>query len=104
MVQEQWSDEVSPGGLRQDHLVERQIRHRTPQALVLRLKLLEPLELIPVHAATLLAPAVIRRLRHADLTHRIGDRHPLSLQHFDLPKLQHDIFGFVSFSCHLWSS
>ena len=26
------------------------------------------------------------------------------MQHFDLPKLQHDLFGFVSLSCHLWSS
>ncbi len=26
------------------------------------------------------------------------------LQHFDLPQLQHDLFGFVSLSSHLWSS
>ena len=78
-----------PGSLGKDHL---------------SLHLLPPLELAPVHAAILLAPAELRRLRHADLAHRIGDRRPLPLQHFDLPKLQHNLFRFVSLPRHLWSS
>ena len=92
--------EVSPCSLRQDHLVQCQIRHRPPQPLVLRLQRLEPLQLVPVHAAILLAPAVVGILCHADLMNRVRDRAALALQNLNLPKLQHDLLGLVAFACH----
>ena len=50
--------EVSPGGVGQDQFVQRQIRYRSPKALVLLLNLFQPLQLVGLHAAVLLAPAV----------------------------------------------
>jgi hypothetical protein len=51
-----------------------------------------------------LAPPIKRLLRSANLAHCIGDRRPLSMQNFNLPKLRHNIFGLLSFSSHRWSS
>ena len=93
--------EVSPGSLGQDHVVQRQIRHGTPELLVLVLKLLQPFELIPTDAAIFLAPSIIGLLRYADLPNILSERVVLSLQHFNLPQLQHDFFGFVLLSSHL---
>jgi CRISPR-associated endonuclease/helicase Cas3 len=39
-------------------------------------------------------------LRHADLPNRVGDRPALALQNLNLPQLQHDLLGLVSFACH----
>src|SRR5918997_2233573 len=49
----------SPGGLRPDHLVERQVRYRPPKPRVLGLELLQALDLVPPQAAVLRAPAVV---------------------------------------------
>src|SRR5690606_512299 len=43
----------------------------------------------------LLAPPVIRKLRHADQTDRFSDRTTLRQQNIDLAQLRHDLFGFV---------
>jgi len=64
------------------------------------LQFLQTLQLCPVHPAIELPPPIIRLLRHADLTNRISDSHPLTLQHLYLSKLRHDIFRFVSLSSH----
>ncbi len=48
---------MSPGSLRQDELVQSQIRDGLPQPLALELKLLEPLHLVGLQATILLAPA-----------------------------------------------
>jgi len=92
---------VSPGGLGQDHLVQRQITHGTSQTGILILQLLQPLQLISAHATILITSSVTGLLRYADLSDRVCDLAALSLQHFNLPQLQHDLFGFVSLSSHL---
>ena len=91
---------VSPRRLSQDELVERQIRDRPPEPLVLFLELLQPLQLRPAHAAILPPPPVVALLRDPDLTHSIGDRHALPVQHLDLPQLQHDVLGLLALSTH----
>src|SRR5436309_8735402 len=53
---------VSPGCLLQYQLVERQIRHRTAQPAILRLEILQALDLVALQPAELLTPAVIRHL------------------------------------------
>jgi hypothetical protein len=68
--------------------------------LVLSLQYLQTLQLIPAHPATILAPAVAGLNRHTDLAHRIRNRLPLTLQHLNLPQLQNDVFGLVSFPSH----
>ena len=93
--------EVSPGGLGQDHLVQRQIRYGMPEPGVLGLQLLQPFELIMAYATKFVAPSRIGLLRHNDLSDRVCDRLALTLQHFNLPQLQNDLFGFVSLSSHL---
>jgi hypothetical protein len=44
--------------------------------------------------------AIERLLRHADLTHSLGDRRALSLQNFNLTKLRYNLFSLLSFSSH----
>ena len=92
--------EVSPCGLAQNELVQRQIRHRPTQPLVLFLKLLQPSELRPLHPAIELAPSIKGLLCNADLAHRLGNRRALCLQNFNLPKFLYNLFGLLSFSSH----
>src|SRR3954469_10563700 len=63
----------SPRRLLQDQLVERQVRNRLAQALVLGLQLLHAPDLIRLQAPELLAPTIVRHLGHADRADRIGD-------------------------------
>jgi hypothetical protein len=49
--------------------------------------MLQPLELIAFHAAVHRPPAKIRRLRHPDRLHRLGDRLALTGQNINLPQL-----------------
>ena len=49
--------EVSLCGLCQDQLVQRQIRHRSPEPGVLGLQLLQPLHLVALQAAILIPPS-----------------------------------------------
>ena len=93
--------EVSPCGLGQDHLIEREVGYRSAQPTVLFLQFLKPLQLITVHTAILTAPPVESLLRHTNLTHCFRNAHSLSLKHFNLPKLQDDILCFLSLACHL---
>ena len=107
----------SPGSLPQDHLVQRQIRYRTPQRLApsagktisqivfwpgSNLKLLQPFELIPAHPALnlLLAPSIIALNRHTDLPHSLRNRFSLALQPFHPPQLQHDVLRLLSLPSH----
>jgi len=82
--------EVPPRGLGQDHLVQRQITHGASQPGILILQLLQPLQLISAHATILFTSSVTGLLRYADLSDRVCDRAALSLQHFNLPQLQHE--------------
>ena len=65
----------SPEPLKSIELLAR----RFPQALVLRLKILQPLHLIELQAAELGPPAVVRRLRHPDRPHRVSHRLALAI-------------------------
>src|SRR5690606_19933139 len=84
--------EVSRGGLFQDQLLERQVRHSLAQPVVLFLELLQPLYLVTLQAAELLAPPIVCKLRHADRANRFSDRSALRQQHVDLAQLRHDLF------------
>lgn len=52
----------------------RRVGDRLPQPRVLVLEFLEPLHLVGLQAAELLAPPVAGELRHADRPHRLGRR------------------------------
>src|SRR5690606_35427002 len=75
--------------------LERQVRYRLAQPVVLFLKLLEALHLITPQTAELLAPAVIRKLRHAYRTNRFANRPTLRQQNIDLTQLRDDLFGLM---------
>src|SRR6185503_3200312 len=59
--------EVSPGGLLQNELVQRQIRDGLAQPAVLELKVLQTLHLLALQPTELLAPPIMRHLAHLDL-------------------------------------
>ena len=56
----------SPGGLLQDQLIQRQVRHGATKPGVLSLELLQPLHLTALQPAKLPALTVIRHLGHAN--------------------------------------
>src|SRR5207244_11427529 len=87
---------VSPSRLLQDQLVQRQVRHRTTKPSVLRLEILQALDLVALQAAELLAPAVIRHLAHPDRTDRLGHALALRGQNINLPQLGDDLFRLVT--------
>ena len=64
--------EVSLGGLGQAQLVQRQIRHRTPQAGILLLQLLQAPDLVALQPAKLSPPPILGHLRNPNLADRIG--------------------------------
>src|SRR5262249_38071091 len=92
--------EVSPGGLLQNELVQRQIRDGLAQPAVLELKVLQALHLLGFQPAELLAPPIIRHLAHPDLADCV--RYVLALrdQNIDLPQLRNDLFRLVTLPCH----
>src|SRR5262249_45969934 len=92
--------EVSPGGLLQNELVQRQIRDCLAQPAILQLKVLEALHLLALQPAKLLAPPIIRHLAHPDLTDCIHHVLALRDQNIDLPQLRDDLFRLVSLPCH----
>src|SRR5271156_3415297 len=92
--------EVSPGGLRQDHLVQRQVGHRPPQPGVLRFQALELLDLTRLQPAELLAPPVIRHLGDADRSNGVRNRLALRRQDIHLAQLGDNLFRLVAFLSH----
>src|SRR5262249_9189092 len=92
--------EVSPGGLLQNELIQRQIRDCLAQPAVLELKVLQALYLLGLQPAKLLAPAIIRHLAHADLADCVHHILALRDQNIDLPQLRNDLFRLVSLPCH----
>ncbi len=69
--------EVSPRDFLQDQIVQRLISHEAFQTRVLLLQLLEPTNLVDLHAAVFLAPAVVGLFADAELTGGLGDRFAL---------------------------
>ena len=63
---------AASGGLFQDQLVERKIRRRPAQSRVLRLQVLQPLDLIRLQTTKLLPAAVVGHLGHSDRADRVG--------------------------------
>src|SRR6266566_574680 len=92
--------EVSPRGLLQNELVQRQIRDRLAQPAVLELKVLQTLHLLALQPAELLAPPIIRHLAHPDLADCVHQVLALRDQNIDLPQLRNDLFRLVSLPCH----
>src|SRR5262249_39661621 len=92
--------EVSPGGLLQNELVQRQIRDRLAQPAVLELKVLQALHLLGFQSAELLAPPIIRHLAHPDLADCIHHVLALRDQNIELPQLRDDLFRLVPLPCH----
>src|SRR5262249_29378173 len=87
---------VSPGCLLQDQLVQRQIRHRTAKPIVLRLEILQPLDLVALQAAELLPPPVVGHLAHPDRADRFRYALTLRGQNINLPQLGDDLFRLVA--------
>lgn len=85
---------------RQDHLVQRQIRHGSSEPGILSLQLFQPFELIATHAATLFAPPIVGLNRDTDLSHSLLNRFALPLQHLNLSQLQHGFLGLFSLASH----
>ncbi len=94
----------SPGGLGQDLFVDRQIRDRSTELLILLLELLQFLELSSSHAAILLSPAVIGLFCDTHLPDRINTHHSLPNQYINLAQLCDNLFGFVALVGHIQSS
>src|SRR5262249_12634830 len=92
--------EVSPGGLLQNELVQRQIRDCLAQPAVLELKVLQALHLLGLQPAELLPPPIIRHLAHPDLADCVHHVLTLRDQNIDLPQLRDDLFRLVSLPCH----
>src|ERR671916_3009863 len=93
--------EVSPRGLRQDLLVQGQVRDRLAQPRVLRFQLLQPLHLVRLQAPELPPPAVVGHFRHADRADRLRHRLPLRHQDIHLPQLGHGLLRPVLLARHL---
>src|SRR5262249_54350188 len=91
---------VSPGGLLQNELVQRQIRDCLAQPAVLELKVLQALYLLGLQPAELLPPPIIRHLAHPDLADCVHHVLTLRDQNIDLPQLRDDLFRLVSLPCH----
>src|SRR4029453_15652794 len=92
--------EVSPGGLLQNELVQRQIRDCLAEPAVLELKILQALHLLALQPAKLLAPPIICHLAHPDLADCVHHVLALRNQNIHLPQLRDDLFRLVSLPCH----
>ncbi len=68
---------ISPCCFLQDELVQGEVRDRLPEPGILKLQLLQPLNLIQLQYAVFLAPTVIGHLGYPDLPHSVGHRRPL---------------------------
>ena len=93
--------EVSPWGLRQDELVQGQVRYCPPQTFILFLETVEFLHLIPAHAAIQLPSAVVRLLDNTDPSDRINTRRTLTDENLNLPKLRDNLFRLMPLVRHL---
>ena len=89
---------ISLGGLGQDLLVDRQIGDCSAKSRILLLQILDPLHLVRLQSAELLAPALVGELRHADPPNSISNSAALRCQNIDLTQLGNDLFGLVSLS------
>ena len=76
---------VSPCCLRQDQLIQCQVRYGTTQPIILLLQALQFFQLVGSHAAILLTPAIECLLGYLHLPDRINPRHPLAAKHLNLP-------------------
>ena len=68
-------------------------RHSPPKPRILRLKILQSLDLVALQAPELLAPTVIGNLRNAYRANRVGDRVTLRNQHVYLTQLDASIYA-----------
>src|SRR5262245_31701953 len=92
--------EVSPRGLLQNELVQRQIGDRLAQPAVLEFEVLQALHLLNLQPAELLAPAIVGYFAHTNLADRVGHVLTLRDQNIHLPQLRNDLFRLVSLPCH----
>lgn len=82
---------VSPGGLLQDQLIQRQVGDRPPQAGVLLLQLLQPLGLIHLQPVVLLPPAVVGLLSHPQRPAHLPYTAALRQGHLGFPEFVDDL-------------
>ena len=92
---------VGSVGLLQDQLVQRQVGDGLPQSAVLQFEFFQPLNLIELQAAELIAPAMVGHLAHADRADRVGNALPLGGENINLPQLRNNLFRLVSLPLHL---
>jgi len=77
-------------------LVDRQIRHGSPEPRVLLFEILDPLDLVGLQSAEFFAPAVVGQFAHANLADSISNRATLRCQNINLAKLGNNLFRLVS--------
>jgi hypothetical protein len=98
--------EVSLCSLCQDQLVQCQVRDRSPKTTVLSLQLLEPLHLITLQAAILIAPPIMRYFRNAYRSDPSATGRPCAIStstcrsFANLPKLRYDLLSRMPLPCH----
>jgi hypothetical protein len=88
------------GDLLQRLILEHLIGDDPLQLDVLRLQLLQPLDVVGLHPAELGAPAVIRRLRDLQTLPDLRQLHPLAQQPVGLPQLADDLLRGMPASRH----
>ena len=96
--------EVSRCSPFKDQLVQREIRDRKTQALVLFLQPLQFFELFYAISIVLLLPPVINLFSHTDLSDCINPGYALPHQNFILPQRHDYFFELGSLYGHCWSS
>src|SRR5215468_8991395 len=74
--------------------------NRTAKPIVLGLEILQPLDLVALQAAELLAPAVVGHLADADRADRFRYALTLRGQNINLPQLGDDFFRLVALPRH----
>ena len=91
---------LSLDNLLQDQRIERKIRHRLPEPLVLLLEILQSPSLADLQPTVLASPAIVTLLRNpqrsADLPDLLSVREP----NFGLTQYPDNLFRRVSLPCH----
>ena len=91
---------LSLDNLLQDQRIERKIRHRLPEPLVLLLEILQAPRVADLLAAILSAPAVVALLRYAQRPADAADLLSLRKPNFGLSQHPDNLFWRVSLPCH----
>ena len=91
---------LSLDNLLQDQRIERKIRHRLPEPLVLLLEILQSPSLADLQPTVLTSPAVVTLLRDPQRLADLADLLPLRQSDLSLSQHPDNLFWRVSLPCH----